>query len=179
ETGPTSPGLRAWKFRCLYSSRSSIGPACRRNRVGLAGRLWTLAGKPCHYISNFLSRHRSIRYVAAPIRRAQFRPPGNYRCSKLLVTYKSEVRALHDRTGLAPSVAVRAMAGRTVCSVRIGTALRVAGSLGRIGRRCLIAESIRLRPSPDSSHNHVDLLLREHSTSTLSKGRHGRARNSF
>src|ERR1700690_3516103 len=107
-----------------------MGPAYRRNRGGLAGRLWTLAGKPCHYISNFLSRHRSTLYVAAPIRRAQIRPSGDHDGSKLLVTHKSEVRALHDRTRVAPSVAVRAMAGRTVCSVRVGAALGVASSLG-------------------------------------------------
>src|SRR5258708_14622103 len=153
-------------------------PGLSKNWVRLARELRPLAREPRHHIRNFLWRHGSTLDVAAPVRRSQFRPACNYDCSKLLITCQSQVRAIYNRAGLAPSAAVWSMTGRTIRPIHIRATLRIAMTLRCIRRRSLSSESIGLRPGSNPLDQGIDLLVGEHSTGTLGKCGHGRAGHS-
>ena len=70
------------------------------------------------------------------------------------------------------------MTSGTVRCIHFGAALRIAGSLRRIGWRIGIAEEIGPGPGTNPRDKTVDLLVGEHSTGTLRESRHRRARHS-
>src|SRR5260370_1342335 len=162
------PANGAYDMRTVY----------RNSQRRLARELWPLARETCNDIRNLLRRHRSTIDVAAPVRCPQLGPACNHYGSKLLVTHQGEVRAIHNRAGLAPSAAVRSMTREAVRSICIGATLRIARSRRCLGWRSRIAERIGLHPRSNSSHKSIDLPVSEHSTRTLCKSWHRSAGHS-
>ena len=77
------------------------------------------------------------------------------------------------------AAAVCAVTRRAVNSIDGRSALRIAGTWRRIGRRIGIAQSIRLGPAgSNSADDDIDLVVGQHSAGVLRKRRHGGSGNS-
>src|SRR5580704_1757013 len=144
-----------------------------RNRVRLAWSLSALRGEPGDDIGDFLIRHRLAGHISPPVRRSQFRAPGDDNGAQSLIADQRKKGIIGDGASPRGSVAARAVTGFAVGLVCEFSARDDACRFRSVARWIRRTENSGTAPTrSDFASDHVNLLARQHAATALCEGRH-------
>src|SRR5438445_11103531 len=96
--------------------------------IRLAGVMDAPRDQPGNYICHFLLGHGPARHILAPVRRTQFRPPGDHSRSKILITHQRQIGPIYNGAGPLASCPIGAVTG--------GAERLIRSEERRVGKEC-------------------------------------------